>query len=188
MSEEISAFVDGELTTDSAGHCLQRIKQNDDLLRKWDDYHLIGDALRGEIRPALGASFAQKLAAEPTVLAPRAMQVSSHSRWMTALSAAAGVATVAVAAWVALPQTGQEQAAASVAALKPGSAASQVAASGPMSATAGVAAKPLRTDIPVAVGVEDYLLAHQRFSPASSMQGVAPYARTVSAERRGDTR
>jgi hypothetical protein len=42
--------------------------------------------------------------------------------------------------------------------------------------------------VPVAVGVEDYLLAHQRFSPASSMQGVAPYVRTVSAERKGDGR
>ena len=37
--------------------------------------------------------------------------------------------------------------------------------------------------IPAAVGVKDYLLAHQRYSPSSAMQGVAPYVRTVAEER-----
>jgi len=40
---------------------------------------------------------------------------------------------------------------------------------------------------PAAVGVENYLLAHQSFSPAGAMQGVAPYVRTVS-DRQGDRR
>jgi len=31
--------------------------------------------------------------------------------------------------------------------------------------------------------VENYLLAHQPFSHASAMQGIAPYARTVADER-----
>jgi sigma-E factor negative regulatory protein RseA len=39
------------------------------------------------------------------------------------------------------------------------------------------------TPVPVAQGVNDYLLAHQRFSPSSAMGGIAPYVRTVSEER-----
>jgi sigma-E factor negative regulatory protein RseA len=34
--------------------------------------------------------------------------------------------------------------------------------------------------VPAAQGVNDYLLAHQRFSPSSAMGGMAPYIRTVS--------
>jgi sigma-E factor negative regulatory protein RseA len=40
---------------------------------------------------------------------------------------------------------------------------------------------------PAGNGANDYLLAHQRYSPSSAMQGVAPYVRTV-AERRVSAR
>ena len=33
--------------------------------------------------------------------------------------------------------------------------------------------------------VTDYLLAHQGFSPRGSLQGMAPYARTVSDQANG---
>ena len=36
---------------------------------------------------------------------------------------------------------------------------------------------------PSATLVADYLLAHQRYSATSAMQGVAPYVRTVADER-----
>jgi hypothetical protein len=42
--------------------------------------------------------------------------------------------------------------------------------------------------VPAAQGVSDYLLAHQRFSPAFAMQGVAPYVRTVADEQQADGR
>jgi hypothetical protein len=48
-----------------------------------------------------------------------------------------------------------------------------------VSATPPGEAKPL-----VPAEVENYLLAHQPFSHASAMQGIAPYARTVADERR----
>jgi sigma-E factor negative regulatory protein RseA len=37
--------------------------------------------------------------------------------------------------------------------------------------------------VPAAQGVNDYVLAHQRFSPSSAMGGMAPYVRTVSESR-----
>jgi hypothetical protein len=42
------------------------------------------------------------------------------------------------------------------------------------------AKKPAMVPLPTAT--PDYLLAHQGFSPRISLQGMAPYARTVSAQ------
>lgn len=180
MKTEISAFVDGELDQDAMQRCLQRLQQDERLRQSWDDYHLIGDALRGETGRALSASFARRLEAEPTVLAPKPAVAANHSRWMPALSAAAGVAVVAFAAWIAVPQVGTDAGTVAGAPGAPSSVNPQIAAA-PQRVPAG-------TGVPVAVGVEDYLLAHQRFSPVSRIQGVAPYVRTVSAERKGDGR
>ena len=36
--------------------------------------------------------------------------------------------------------------------------------------------------VPLPSGTPDYLLAHQGFSPRVSLQGMAPYARTVSSQ------
>jgi sigma-E factor negative regulatory protein RseA len=36
--------------------------------------------------------------------------------------------------------------------------------------------------------VNEYLMAHQEFSPSTALQGVAPYVRTVSAPRDGSPR
>ena len=83
---------------------------------------------------------------------------------MRAFSLAASAAGVALVALLALP------------ALEP--APQQLAASAP-TPTAVTAVTP------VAVGVENYLFAHQSFSPAGAMQGVAPYVRTVADERGG---
>ena len=85
-----------------------------------------------------------------------------------AFSAAAGAAGVALVAWLALPGLQPEP--------------QQVAAAAPRGAPA---AAPAAAVTPVAVGVENYLLAHQSFSPAGAMQGVAPYVRTVADERGG---
>jgi hypothetical protein len=36
--------------------------------------------------------------------------------------------------------------------------------------------------VPLPSGADDYLLAHQGFSPRVSLQGMAPYVRTVSEQ------
>ena len=169
MKSEISALVDGELEPEAVGRCLQRLKQDDDLVQSWREYHLIGAALRGEVRTSIDAGFSRRLAEEATILAPRAIVAARVSQLTAALSAAAGIA--AVAAWVGLPLSGGD-----------GSTSAGVASP---AANGSAAIKTVEGEkVPVAVGVEDYLLAHQRFSPASHMQGVAPYVRTVSAERK----
>jgi sigma-E factor negative regulatory protein RseA len=167
MNERISALVDGELDESELAQELVRLGSNADLRHSWDTYHLIGDTLRGHLASAVAPTVAQRLAAEPTVLAPQARRRAP--RWkiaQLAYSAAASVAGVALVAWLALPglTTDPQQAAAP--------------------ATSGVppiASVPAAT--PAAVDVDNYLLAHQSFSPKGAMQGVAPYVRTVADER-----
>jgi hypothetical protein len=36
--------------------------------------------------------------------------------------------------------------------------------------------------LPITSATRDYLIAHQAFSPRNSLQGMAPYVRSVSAE------
>jgi len=165
MNERISALMDGEVDASQLSQDLARLKSSSDLRRTWDAYHLIGDALRGPISPALTASVSQRLAAEPTVLAPRRSFPRGKIARL-AFSVAAGAAGVALVVWMALPG------------LSP--APLQVAISAP-------AGKRPVSDLlsmpPAAVGVENYLLVHQAYSPAGAMQGVASYVRTVADER-----
>jgi sigma-E factor negative regulatory protein RseA len=158
MKDTLSAWMDGELDRRQADLLLPQIKRDAELRRDWDCYHLIGDALRGVHGPDLSAGIRERLDAEPTVLAPR--RRSEKLRW-AAMSMAAGVAAVMFVGWMALSGTQQEPVQIAAA---PGASVQQVA-------------------VQAGAGANDYLLAHQRYSPSSAMQGVASYVRTVAEER-----
>jgi sigma-E factor negative regulatory protein RseA len=163
VKEKISALMDGELERHEAAGALNGLAQEGEPRDAWRTYHLIGDAMR-DTRP-LSSSFAarvsERLAKEPTVLAPgRIAPRPFITRWQ-ALSAAASVAAVALVGWVAFGP--QQQAAVPVAQQAPVETA-QVKQVAPPDAA------------------NDYLLAHQGYSPRNSLQGVAPYVRMVSGE------
>jgi sigma-E factor negative regulatory protein RseA len=166
MNERLSALMDEELGDGEAESYLATLAGDESLRETWGVYHLIGDALRGHAGPSLPRAFAERLAADPTALAPRrAPRAGARTAWYT-LSAAASVAAVALVGWMALPLFAPPTELAS-------------ATPAPIVATATVPPAP----IPPAQGVADYLLAHQRFSPTSAMVGIAPYVRTVSEAR-----
>jgi sigma-E factor negative regulatory protein RseA len=167
MKEKLSALMDGELDDKSAAKVIQALGADHEAVRTWRTYQLISDAMRES--GLLSANFAQRLstrlAAEPAVLAPRAPQAESrtHSRTWFALSAAASVAAVALVGWMALAPRPQP----------PTPAPAPVAQVQP-------APKP--DIVPLPSAANDYLLAHQRFSPRIYLQGMAPYARTVAEQ------
>lgn len=161
MNERISALMDGELPEAGLSQDLARLRRDHRLRQSWDTYHLIGDALRDHLAPALAARVLERLAAEPTVIAP-ARRPAPRRVVQNSLKAAAGVAGIALVAWMALPDFGP--------------APQQAAVSPPQAA-------PVVAVTPVAVGLENYLLVHQSFSPTGAMQGVAPYVRSVSDQR-----
>lgn len=172
--DKLSALMDGELAEYEACGEMTRLKQQQALQRLWAEYHLIGDVMRGErmLSPGFGERLAGRLAAEPTVLAPqrRARRIVTY-----ALSAAASFAAVAMVAWVALST---------------GSVTPMVQ---PQIAQAPLGAPPASGPVQVVIvpsdgSVNEYLLAHQGFSPSTAIQGVTPYIRSVTARQTPSTR
>ena len=71
MKDQLSALIDGELALESSQHLITSVKSGGEMKEAWQHYHLIGDAIRGEI--AMSTNFSARvmsaLDAEPTVLA-----------------------------------------------------------------------------------------------------------------------
>ena len=72
MKEQISALMDGELEGHAADQAIDTLRAGGEALETWRLYHLIGDGMRDTRLLGAGftARFAERLAAEPTVLAP----------------------------------------------------------------------------------------------------------------------
>src|SRR5262245_52420003 len=161
MKDRISALMDGELDDKAAGLALDALASEGEARDTWRTYHLISDAL-GKSR-MLSDGFSERVAAalakEPTVLAPRRRPAAEPRRWV---ALAAGVAAVSLVGWL-------------------GVAPQQIAVA-PVAQAPKPEAKP--TVVPLPSGTSDYLLAHQGVSPRLSLQGMAPYVRTVSEQVR----
>lgn len=163
MKKEISALMDCELFEDEAESLLDRIGRGTDAHKDWEVYHLIGDVLRqpDHIHCDLSAKVRERLREEPTVLAPRGHAVKRKVRTV-ALSAAASLAAVGVVAWMS-QQIGSETL--------------------PQMAMQNNALRPVSMQIQS--NSNDYLMAHQEFSPSTDMNGGASYIRMVTYSSEG---
>ena len=158
MRQSISALMDGELFEDEAENLLGAIKDDATVRKNWAVYHLIGDALRqpDHIHCDLSAKVRERLRAEPVVLVSRGHVVKRQIRtW--AISAAASVAAVSAVAWMSLQISPENS---------------------PKMAMQQNAARPV--SMQTRPNANDYLIAHQEFSPSTEMDGSASYIRTVS--------
>jgi sigma-E factor negative regulatory protein RseA len=163
--EHISALMDSELDESQMKQHLARLKEDPELLDCWDTFHLIGDVLRGE--PVFSGvsrqSVSEKLASEPTVLALRR---SAPKKMMTyALSTAASLSAVAVVGWLAFFNN-------------PLAPSPEIAAAPPNPPLAAPSSQ--LASVPSDGTMNEYLIAHQEYSPSTTIQGLAPYIRTVS--------
>ena len=165
MKAGISQLMDGELERREAAGPLDALRAEGEARDTWRSYHLIGDAMRDTrmLSAGFAARVAAKLAQEPTVMAPsRIAPALQRPRWQL-LSAAASVAAVAMvtSAWYVL-QDG--------------------AVLGPQVAQVPQQNVAVKETLQVAPPdtANDYLYAHQGYSPRNSLQGVAPYVRSVS--------
>jgi sigma-E factor negative regulatory protein RseA len=173
MKDRISQLMDGELDDRAAADAIQALsgesRAGDSEARDtWRMYHLISDAMRDT--PVLSAGFAarvaEKLAAEPTVLSPKRLKPQPRTWFAMPAAAAAGLAGVALVGWLAFAP--QQQ----------GAPVQAPLAQAPTIPSASSQRNP--PIVPLPSSTPDYLLAHQGFSPRVSLQGMAPYARTVS--------
>ncbi len=168
MKDRISALMDGELPPAETEDQLHALRKGGVALETWQCYHLIGDAIR-DTRPlsnGFSARFSERLALEATILAPSSIprQPEKHRAWIP-LSVAAGLAAVALVGALAYQSFGPES--------------QQIAQKTPERPKPVAMAR-----VPMTWAVNDYLLAHQNYSPRSTLQGVAPYVRTVSESSR----
>ena len=160
MKQHISTFMDGELFGDEAEVLLGKIKRHPDARQEWLDYHLIGDVLRQPdyVFRDMDAAFFERLQAEPTMLAPHSQR--SNKSKVIAMSAVASVMAMAFLTWISMQVD-----------------------SGPVYRQAMQGSNGVRTvSFPANEEVNDYLLAHQEFSPGTDVRGAASYIRTVSLQ------
>jgi sigma-E factor negative regulatory protein RseA len=186
--EQISAFADGEVSDSQSEVALAALRASENRAT-WDLYHQIGDTLRSEdmgfeMSPGFAARFAKRLEQEPTILAPEIFQQKVGRQAQTASSVNSsnpikrfwlqGVATAAAVATLALVAAPQLMVA-SKDAPAPIATTTMLAATTPDDAhvTAQQEGVVLRDP-----GIDEYLLAHQRFSP--SVYSTAQYARSAT--------
>jgi sigma-E factor negative regulatory protein RseA len=162
MKESISTLMDGELFEDEAEALLGKIKHHSGARQEWQTYHLIGDILRqpDHISRDISSTLRERLRNEPTVLAPPRSRISKKLRYF-AMSAAASLMAVALVVWVSIR-------------LGPDST--------PQMAEVQQPAEVQQASDSANKGMDDYLMAHQEFSPSANVEGAAAYIHTVSAK------
>lgn len=180
--EQISAFADGELDDPYIANVLASLRK-EEYKDDWELYHQIGDVLRSNdmavsMSSGFAARMAERLEKEPTIIAPTdvvaspsAQETQSASliamrnagkRW--ALPGMAAAVAVAAIAFVTTPHL--------MVAMNKSSDATLASTS---AETASIASNTVTLRDP---RIDDYLLAHQQFSP--SVYSTAQYARLAT--------
>lgn len=175
MKDKVSALMDGELDGREASDLLARLPGEVEAAETWRLYHLIRDAMHDD--PGLGGSLAdpvrRRIESEPTVIAPGAANLDRDAsprgsgRSTAAWSIAASVAAIGIVGWLGL-------------APRPAGESPAIAQVPRSTEPVAVAKGSPRASQRLPGEADDYLLAHQGYSPRSSLQGMAPYVRTVA--------
>ena len=167
--DKISDWMEGELNGGETRRQVERVKHDAELHEGWAVFHLIGDVMRGE--RVLSRDFERRittrLADEPAVLAPRPQATPRFATYV--LSAAASLSAVAVVGWLAF--------------YNPLAPQPEITQAPTPPATVAVSQEPQLANVPSDGTMNEYLIAHQEFSPSSAIQGLAPYIRSVSGTR-----
>jgi sigma-E factor negative regulatory protein RseA len=160
MKQAISALMDGELFEDETDALFDKIKRHPDADQEWLTYHLIKDALRqpDHVHADILYSFHERLDAEPTVFAPHSRITQKTRNY--ALSAAASVLAIALVVWLSVKVDSE-----------------------PTARLAIIELPSTNAIRPASLSANDYLMAHQEFSPNAEVQGVASYIHTVTARQ-----
>lgn len=201
--EQISALADSELADSHIDVTLTALRQPEEQAA-WDIYHQIGDVLRSDdmavtMRPDFAARMAARLAAEPVIIAPAlskpttapqqvgaGQKSAANNRFKRFAMPGVFAAAAASVALMSAPQlmvamkgnSSQESSQVMVASTpSPVSHAAVVSAPVPQAALVSTAVSG-RAVVLRDPHIDEYLRAHQRFSP--SVYGSAQLARSAT--------
>jgi len=181
MREKLSAFLDGELGHAESLKLIRQLDVDADLRGQWQRYHAYGSVLRDEITPVLSADFSQKvllaLEKEPVQLAPAA--VSSRRRIaapLAGLAVAASLVGIAILLQKPVLQQNEKSEVSTVAEValplpEPVETISESADSGLIVANS--------KNENIRERINQLLVEHNQYNPASDMTGIMPYSRFV---------
>ncbi len=165
MNENISRLMDGEVDAVEFEQICGSMRSQDAMVA-WACYHVIGDQLRGTHGQGthgsslqLSARICAALSAEPTILAPAAARPQGTKVATTAWAIAATLAAVTVVGWTAFSMV---------------DAPPTAMAHARQAATVRAAQVTPPGDVP-----QDYLIAHQEYSPSMVGQSTGPFLRAV---------
>lgn len=99
--------MDGELDDAASTQCIRALDADPELKAAWNEYHLIGDAIRGSalLTVDVRAEVGQALQQEPTVLAPKPKRGSASGLMRYAMAASFALAgVVGWAVWQSQPE------------------------------------------------------------------------------------
>lgn len=107
--EYVSALMDGEALTDEM---LDAVLADEEALRAWHEYHIIGDCIRqGAAASVAGEAMQSKAFTVPQAEDKQekyAQREAANSGFFKFFAAAASVCAIAVAVWQFTPQTSRE--------------------------------------------------------------------------------
>ena len=178
MKHKLSALIDAEHTPSELDSVCAAL--NDPAVRRdWDNYSLIGAALRAETRLDfdISAKVMAALAAEPTVLAPHPLTAAKPGNTKRDLfgqlsALVAGLAGVSLVAWVSFT-------------LSTAAPTDQLAMA-PIAIPTATGVATLVTATPKGQNpnqLQDYVVAHQAHASGGALAGGSRNVRAVSATR-----
>ena len=180
--EQLSALVDDELTQE-ASSVIESLLEDNEAKETWARYHLIGDSLRGHLPGQIGdiaGNASQRIASEPTILAPRKKSPDIMKPVM-GFAIAASVAAVAifnVQQAKQIPETGQPVIAQSSFATSQPSLATSIATPQLVNQQAGQA--QVYQAINVDYRLNRYLVNYNEYRANTGVSTMPPHVRTVS--------
>lgn len=194
VQENISALADGELDNSQLEQTLAAL-HSADAKSDWEVYHQIGDVLRSDdmdiaMSKDFMARFSERLEAEPVIMAPaaaNAAKTETHggSQGFLRRFGLPGMAAAAVASAAVLVTTPHLLVADKGNGADASTPIIKVADTAPTSLPASASAETRVNAVASPEGVilrdpriDEYLMAHQRFSP--SVFGSAQYARSAT--------
>lgn len=179
IKEQLSALVDGELPDSERELLLRRMETDEDLRKTWRRYNLVHDVLHRNLPQHVDSGFTDRvmtaIADEDLVAPPLAVHVRKFLRPLAGLAIAASVAALAIIGIQNFGVTTSDSDISIATGSKPDSGFRQVSGTRWDTKQPGVDAR-----------LNGYLVNHNEYSSATSLQGILQYRRIVGYDASAD--